>query len=422
MTSSTIQIDSAAEPLRGPESIECAEEPSSLHLLRGRSSPIPEAVFDKVAPPIPFAASDPLTLGAEIEIQLINPGTLALAPRAPELLRASYKNERLVAEFFQSTIESKTGICRSVHDAAATLAPDLRELARNAAALEIGLCTTGCHPFAKYADCQVSEGDRYRELIDRHQWLTRRMTVYGLHVHVGMTSGQDCIRFQNSMLPYMPHLIALSASSPFWQGEDTGLASCRPTTYEALPTAGQPYPINNWREFEELVHVLTKSKAIASLKDLWWDIRPSPQFGTLEIRCCDGPATLAEALGLIAFVHMLALRLSHKIDGTRDVAPPPRWMLRENKWRAIRHGLDADLITDAQGSTRLLRDDVASLLDDMQPMIESLGYEPYVQTLRGILENGNSSTRQRSVFARRREIADVVRFNVREFCGGKPIW
>ena len=376
---------------------------------------------DSVAP-IAFAKSDLLTLGVEIEIQLINPKTLGLTGRASELLRACDKNERVEAEFFQSTIELKTGICRSAHDAASTLAPDLRDLLKTAGALEIGLCTTGCHPFARYSDCLITEGERYRELIDRHQWLTRRMTVYGLHFHLGMTSGEDCIRYQNSFLPFLPHLLALSASSPFWQGQDTGLASCRPTTYEALPTAGQPYPIHHWREFEELVHVLTKCKAIHSLKDLWWDIRPSPNFGTLEIRCCDGPATLAETLALTAFGHMLGLLIRDRLVDVGNVSPPPRWLLRENKWRTIRHGLDASIVVDAKGNTRLLRDDVADLLDELASVAEALGYEPHIKTLRGILEHGNSSSRQRAVYEKRHRIEDVVRLNVREFCEGRPSW
>lgn len=371
---------------------------------------------------IEFAPSDPLTLGVEIEIQLIDPGTLGLTARAPDLLSACDGMDRVEAEFFQSTIELKTEICRSVHEAAATLAPDLRAVARNAATLDIGLCTTGCHPFAKYAECHVTDTERYRELIDRHQWLTRRMTVYGLHFHLGMQSGEECIKYQNSLLPYLPHLLALSASSPFWQGQDTGLASCRPTTYDALPTAGQPYPIHDWAEFEELVHVLRKCKAIHSLKDLWWDIRPSTHHGTLEIRCCDGPATLAEALAITAFAHMLGLLIGDRICDVAKVPPPPRWMLRENKWRAIRHGLDASIVTDMAGNTRLLSDDIALLIDEMAPLVRKLDYEPYVETLRSILARGNSSTRQRVVFARRKSFEDVVRFNVREFCEGRPIW
>jgi carboxylate-amine ligase len=373
-------------------------------------------------PAIPFAASAPLSLGAEIEIQLINPHTLALAPRASELLRACYRNRRLEAEFFKSTIELKTDICQSAQDAAATLAPDLLDLAKYAAAVEIGLCTTGCHPSARYSDCEISDGNRYRELIDRHQWLVRRQTVFGLHVHLGMTSGEECIRYHNSLLRFLPHLLALSASSPFWQGRDTGLASCRPTTYDALPTAGQPYAISDWQEFEQLVHILTKTKAIRSLKDLWWDIRPSPKYGTLEIRCCDGPATLAEALALIAFTHMLALHVTDEIAAVERVPPPPFWMLRENKWRAIRHGLDARIIRDARGNTRLLRDDIAMLLDMMAPLAERLGYTDYIDTLLNILNKGNSSSRQRAIFARRNDINDVVRFNVREFWEGRPIW
>lgn len=376
----------------------------------------------EVAPPIPFANSAALTLGAEIEIQLIDTATLDLSPRANELLKNCNIGGRMEGEFFQSTVELKTGICTTVHDAAATLGPDLREIAGQAVRLDLGLCTTGCHPFARYENCRVSDSDRYQQLMDRHQWLTRRMTVYGLHIHIGMASAENCIRFQNAFLSYVPHMIALSASSPYWQGQDTGLASCRPTTYDSLPTAGQPYPLSDWREFEELVHVLGKCKAISSLKDLWWDIRPSPSHGTLEIRCCDGPATLAEALALMAFVHMVILVINDRIESQRRVKPPPHWMLRENKWRAIRHGLDAEIVTDRDGNVAPLRSEIESLIAEAKPSWDALGYESHIGLLRDVLSLGNSSCRQRAAFARRGRIDDVIRFNVKEFWSGQPIW
>jgi carboxylate-amine ligase len=207
-----------------------------------------------------FLTAGVLTLGVEIELQLINPATHNLVPRAQELLDAGQQLKKLKPEFYLSTVEINTDKCDDVQCVERDLAQSLDELQRLSRALGMEFATTGCHPFARYTDCVITPSARYAELIDRNQWLTRRMTVYGLHVHVGMASGDDCIRFSNFFLHFLPHLLALSASSPFWQGDDTGLASCRPATYEALPTAGQPYPVQNWHEFETLYRTLKKCR------------------------------------------------------------------------------------------------------------------------------------------------------------------
>jgi carboxylate-amine ligase len=372
---------------------------------------------------IAFQHSEAFTLGVEIELQLIDPFTLGLVPKAEELIAACAHVAGIKSEFHRSTVELCTGVCADVHDVEMSLARDISELLRSAALLDVGLASTGCHPFSKYLDCSITRSKRYDQVLERHQWLSRRMTVYGLHVHIGMRSGEDCIRFHNSFLRYLPHLLALSASSPFWQGVDTGLASCRPTAYEALPTAGNPYQLHDWQDFEELCSVLLKSGSIQSLKDLWWDVRPSPRYGTLEVRVCDGPASFAETLAITAFIHLLAHSIDERTRQTGVViAPPPRWMVRDNKWRAMRHGLDAEIIIDSSGATRPLRDDLSALLDALSPLSAKLGYESHVAMLRRTIKDGNSSMRQRAILASGGSIEDVVRLNVAEFCTGAPHW
>ncbi|QMT58933.1 glutamate-cysteine ligase family protein [Legionella sp. PC997] len=161
-------------------------------------------------------------------------------------------HEKIKLEFYLSTIEVNTAKCNLVQEVEEDLYTSISELQHAAKKLGILLAATGSHPFSKYADWIFSPTTRYLDLIDRNQWLTRRMSVYGLHVHLGMSSGEECIRFNNFFMYFLPHLLALSASSPFWQGIDTGLSSCRPTTYEALPTAGQPYHVRSWQDFEYL--------------------------------------------------------------------------------------------------------------------------------------------------------------------------
>jgi len=241
-------------------------------------------------------------------------------------------------------------------------------------------------------------------------------------VHIGMNSGDDCIHFNNFFLHFLPHLLALSASSPFWQGNDTGLAACRPTTYEALPTAGQPYQIRNWREYESLYHTLRKCNAIQSLKDLWWDMRPSPNYGTLEIRVCDGIATLSETLAVVSFIHLLAHWFNENGSWIERVPPPPRWVARENKWRVMRYGLDAELVVSSEGDTKCVKKDIEEWLLKLEPYIHKLDYMPYIKTLHDICKHGNSTSRQRTVFDQDQSLTDVVTHNIREFTDRQPTW
>jgi carboxylate-amine ligase len=369
-----------------------------------------------------FRSSGELTLGAEIEMQLIDPATFNLASRAEEVLKAGDRWRNLTKEFFQSTIEIATGKCADAHEIRHDLERSLDRIDEIGDRLGLSFSTTGCHPFARYADCRVTPTPRYHELIDRNRWLIQRMTVYGLHVHIGMTSGDACIKFNNFFLHLMPHLLALSASSPFWQGEDTGLASCRLSTYEALPTAGQPYLVRSWAEFEEIYHTLRVCGSISSIKDLWWDARPSPDFGTLEIRVCDGVASLEETIAVVAFIHGLAHWFRDHSSWLDEMPPPPRWLARENKWRAMRYGVDAELVTALDGSVRSLREDILDWSGRVSGNVELLGYGPYLATLHKMLERGNSSSRQRAVFAKTGSLEKVVENNIAEFRGRSPVW
>lgn len=373
--------------------------------------------------PTEFKSGGFLTLGVEVELQVIDKQSLNLVPLADELLkRASKDIDNLHPEFYRSTLEIVTGKCNNVHDVYKDLKSSFDKIMPHADQMGLVLSTTGSHPFARYLDCEISDTPRYREMIDRNQWLTRRMTVYGLHVHIGMRNGDECMRFNNFFLRFVPHLLALSASSPFWQGHDTGLAAHRPSTYEALPTAGMPYPINSWTEFEQRYETLVRCGAIQSLKDLWWDIRPSPRYGTLEIRVCDGPASLAEANAIVAFIHTMAAWFTDHGNWIEQVVQSPLWIARENKWRAMRHGLNADYITDISGSTKPLREDILEWIDRLQPYIEQFGYQDYIQDLRMIVVRGNSSERQHAIFEQTGSLEEIVRHTVSEFIAQRPIY
>jgi carboxylate-amine ligase len=369
-----------------------------------------------------FQSNGILTLGVEIELQLIDHVSLDLTPRAEELLAATRHLHTVKPELFYSTVEVNTAKCATVQEVEADLRATLDGMKPIVDRLGMCLATTGAHPFARYSECRICPTERYLDLIDRNQWLARRMTVYGQHVHIGMASGDDCIRYNNFFMNFTPHILALSASSPFWQGEDTGLSSCRPTAYEALPTAGQPYTVRNWKNFEMLYESLKKCGSVKSLKDLWWDIRPSPQYGTLELRICDGCATLYETLAVTAFIHLLAYWFHEHASWLENISSPQHWLARENKWRAIRHGPDAALVMNIDGKVKPLRDDIGEWLDRLSPYAEKLGYQSYLASIAAILDRGTSSERQRRLFRKTGVLKDVVRFNCREFADRVPDW
>src|SRR5687768_10629779 len=364
-----------------------------------------------------------LTLGVEMEIQLLDKETLNLTPRAEDIL-ALVKNTRLVKEMFRSTLELVTGICSDAHEAGRDLNEILLEVRMAGEKTGIRFSGTGTNPTGNYNERILSKSERYEQLLERNQWLIKRMAVYGLHVHIGMKDGDDCIRFNNFFLHFIPHLIALSASSPYWNCQDTGLASSRPTVYEAHPTSGIPYTVHNWHEFNELYQKLLATNSIESMKDIWWDIRPSPGYGTLELRICDGPATMLELQSLVAFIHLLALWFNdnrHHFYKHNKIIPE-QWIMRENKWRAIRHGLGAEIISHESMQVKKLADNIHFWVNRLEPYANQMGYQPFMECIKNILDKGNSAARQRKVMKYFNDIKRVVESNVLEFESGVPRW
>jgi len=378
----------------------------------------------EVNTPLAFAGNTTrFTLGVEMELQVLDATTLRLTPQAPLLLE-HLADPHLAKEMYQSTIELITGVCDSADQACADLGRTFGALEAHGKEFGLRFAGTGTNPVADYNDRVVSPVPRYRDLLERNQWVIRRMAVYGLHVHIGMASGDACIRFLNQFMHVVPHLIALSASSPFWRGMDTGMAACRPTVYEAHPTAGIPPPVHDWYQFQKLYADLLRTGSIESMKDVWWDLRPSPGYGTLELRMCDGPATMLELGAIVAFVHVLALWFQAEQDGFSGTPtkPPKRWIARENKWRALRYGLDAHVIDHRTLEQRPLRTDILEQLERMAPLFKTQGYDAQLACLRVICAHGSSAARQRRVYERRGSLEDVLAHNARECALREPIW
>lgn len=363
-----------------------------------------------------------LTLGVELELQVLEKDSLLLTPHAHQLIEHA-GSKKLKHEFFQSTLEVITGVCNTVHDAKHELRQLLDIVRASAESLELKIASTGTHPEADYRDRLITPSPRYHNLMDRNQWIIRRMAVYGMHVHLGMKSGDECIRFHNFFLHFVPHLISLSASSPFWQQMNTGLSSSRPTTYEAMPTSGMPHTVKNWKGFEKMYHALIHTGSINSMSDLWLDLRPSPKVGTLELRICDEPATLAEALAIIAYVQLLGVWFQeHQEEWEATQKAMHRWILRENKWRALRYGLNGEMIVSPTQSTIPIQQDIQCWMEKLKPYATKYDYQEFFATLEAIMNRGNSSQRQLLVFQTTDDLHAVTQHNVKEFEWGAPIW
>lgn len=347
-------------------------------------------------PLLEFAPSQPLSLGVEIEIQLLNKETLDLFPISPQILGIVGENHpKIKAEIFQSMLELNTGICQNVHQVRDDLRESINLVEKVCRSLGARIASSGSHPFAQYAHRKIFPAARYQELIDRNQWIARRLMIFGLHVHVGMRSGEHAIQMNNALLHYLPILLSLSSSSPFWNGEDTELASSRITLFEAIPTGGHPCQVGSWREFSDLYYKLLKSEAVRSPKDIWWDIRPSPSFGTLEVRICDGLPTLEETVAITALIHCLSILIDRQIISGRLFRAPPDWIMRENKWRASRWGMEANFILNESGDTRNLRLMLSDLMIELQSIVEENGYQREFAFIQDLTNSGTSHQRQR---------------------------
>lgn len=370
-----------------------------------------------------FGKSAELSLGGELELQLLDPVTLDLKPRCLEIL-ADTENvtKGIKGEIFQSMIEIESGISADARAVEADWLRELEILAPLGRKHEVLIGAAGAHPFAKIADRKLSPGKRYAELVEKNQWIARRLAIFGLHVHVGMRSKEEAIRFYQFYMALSPLLLGMSASSPFWDGEDSGLASVRSTFFESTPAGGHPPCLANWEQFEGLFNKLIASGAIKSHKDLWWDLRPSLTYGTLELRVCDVMPTLVENAAIVALVHLLGLALISSEQLRISWPELSEWSYRENKWRAARYGLDFEFILKDDARTIPAREYLSTVLEVLEREAMNRGYERYFAVLRSILNEGNPSHRQTVTFRKTGSLTEVVRGYVGEFLANQPGW
>ena len=358
-----------------------------------------------------FVTNDRPSLGVEIELNLVDCQTMALRSAISEVL-AEISDELQIAvkpELLQCYLEINTKVCNDVDEVRTDLEEKLRVVREAAARHDLRLFWSATHPFSRWQDQEVSPDERYHGLIDLLQETARRLVTFGLHVHVGVDSGDKAIMICDRIMQHLPTLLAFSANSPFWQGRNTGLHSQRVKVMETLPTAGLPPLMRNWSEYTWLLNHMVQTGFIKTIREIWWDVRPHHNFGTVEVRICDMPPTIEHVLALTALIQCLIFDLSQEIDrGTYQYDCHP-FMVRQNKWRACRYGMEANLVDPVTYRAVPARRVVHSLVDRLEERGEELGCSPHLRSVRELAEQPAGSMRQLQIYRETQDLAEVVR-------------
>lgn len=350
-----------------------------------------------------FRPSSGPTLGVELELQIIDPGSRDLAAGAVRILNectnAGIPN--VTAELMQSMIELKTGVCANVSEARRELVLNLRRVRNIATSLGFDLAMGATHPFHRVGADVVFPAERYERIQERLAWLTYQRVVFGLHVHIGMPNGDIAMGVIGILIQYLPHLLAVSSNSPFWQGVDTGLSSARAALYGLLPHAGIPGHLRDWKEFRSFFRVMHDCRAMRSTKDIYWDIRPCPQFGTIEIRICDMPASLTTTFALVALIRSFVIsaqRLLEEKPVLRRGDARRHWIAVENKWLATRYGLEALYIRTPAGKRSPLATDLSNQIARLMPIAREMGDDSFLAPLLPLEQFDSGADLQRRLY------------------------
>lgn len=354
---------------------------------------------------IEFARSERSTVGIEWELAIVDRASGQLASVGDRVLAELGEADGtphpfITSELLTNTVELVSGVHHRVAGAVDDLTGQVAEVRAVLDGLgEYELICSGSHPYSQWYDQRLTDKPRYHKLIERTRWWGRNMMIWGIHVHVGIEERDKALPILDGMLAYVPHLQALSASSPYWAGVETGYASNRALMFQQLPTAGLPYPLPDWGAYERYVDDLVRTGVIEDHTEVRWDIRPSPRWGTVEVRVCDGVSSADEIGAIAALIQCLVEWMSDRLDAGETLPVLQPWYVRENKWRAARYGMDAEVITDVAGSERHVVDDLRDLLETLAPIAERLGCAVELDRVRRTLDGGASYQRQLQVAA-----------------------
>jgi len=358
-----------------------------------------------------FAASAGASLGIELELQLVRPHDLDLARDAGDLLTRLEKR-KLPGAVKPEITESMIELNSSVHQRADTLARELDEMRRavveEAGVLNVRISGGGAHPFHDWTDRRIFPNERFRNVVERYGYLAKQFTVFGQHIHVGCTSGDEAVYLTHMLTRYVPHFIALSAASPYYQGEDTAFQSSRLTAVSAFPLAGHMPFVRDWAEFGEYFAKMRGFGIVASMKDFYWDIRPKPEYGTVEIRVCDTPLTVEHAARLAAYAQALAAW--HLAERPRQPARDVYLVNSHNRFEASRYGLRGELVEPYAGVKKRIGEDILETLELVAPHARRLECaEPLAELAAAVRAGDTDAAWLRARHAARGSLADVVR-------------
>jgi glutamate---cysteine ligase / carboxylate-amine ligase len=361
-----------------------------------------------------FGTGDPYTLGVEEEYMLLDPETFDLVQHVETVLEAVHGHElatRINAELMQSTLEIATAVCRTAGDVAGALRELRGYVIRVARENGLRLGSAGTHPFSLFERQRITARDRYQRLVDQLQYVARRELIFGMHIHVAVDGPEKAIQVVNGLLVDLPALLALSASSPLWRGELTGLMSTRQMVFAAFPRSGPPPRFRDYADYADVVGRLERTGCIPDYTHIWWDVRLHPRLGTVEIRICDAVTRIEDAVAITAYCQALVKHYSELFDRGDEIPSYHRILTSENKWLAARYGLDApvmDLLTGRRNrvpAAQLVR----RMLRNLAGHARELGSERELEGVREILARGSSAERQRRIFNENRDVVDVVR-------------
>lgn len=356
------------------------------------------------------------TLGVEEEFQIVDPQSGDLRSHVSELLASSSPmlGDQIKREMHQSIVEVGTRICADVRELREEIFRNRRELSNAAERVGLAVAAAGTHPFSRWEDQIISPGVRYDNIVEELQQLARSLLIFGLHVHVGLPDRSVMIDLMNEVRYFLPHLLALSTSSPFWMGRDTGLKSYRTTIFRRFPRTGVPDHFGSWSEYENYIQLLVDLHSIDDAKKIWWDVRPHPTFGTLEFRVCDVPTSPETAVMLGALVQAIVVKLYNLRVRNQGFRIYRRALIEENKWRAARYGLDGKLIDFGRRAEVPMRDLALELLEFIDDVVDDLGSRKEVEHVHTVLREGTSADQQLAVFRKTNDLKAVVHHVIRQ--------
>src|SRR6202047_4896514 len=332
------------------------------------------------------------TVGVEEEFQIVDPVTWELRSHVSQLLESSAPafGDHIKREMHQSIVEVGTKICASIDELAEEIVRIRRDLADAAERVGLRVAAAGTHPFSNWMDQVLSPGERYQNIVEELQQLARSLLIFGLHVHVAVPDRSTMIDLMNEARYFLPHLLALSTSSPFWMGRNNGLISFRTMWFRRFPRTGIPDHFSSWSEYEDYVNLLVHLHCIDNAKKIWWDVRPHPTFGTLEFRVFDVATRLAEAIAIAALTQALVVKLHRLYTRNMSYRMYPRALIEENKWRAARWGVEGKLIDFGKQSEVPMRELGEELLEFTYDVAGELGSRAALEPIHRILREGTS--------------------------------